>query len=202
MNVRRTYYFLFVLVSSLVATACGDESALAPKPRAYPRVTFPQGEYRTLDADYCNFTFEYPSYTQVIQDTAFFDEKPTHPCWFDILYPQFDARIHFSYKPAGDAAQLSELKNDAFELVDWHNKRASYIEEMRIDAPDRNIKGLAFDISGPAASPFQFYLTDEEKHFVRGALYFNTQVNADSLAPLYDFVKADIKHLIDTFNWE
>lgn len=195
------YYIICALLVLLLA-ACGEEMPLAPKPRAYPKVIYPEKAYRAFDEGYCRFTFEYPTYAQIVQDTSFFDERPTHPCWFDVLYPQFDARIHFSYKPVPDPASLSELKNDAFELVDWHNKRASYIEEMRINLSERQVTGMAFDISGQAASPFQFYLTDEANHFVRGALYFNTQVNSDSLAPMYDFVKADIQHLIETFAWE
>jgi gliding motility-associated lipoprotein GldD len=53
-----------------------------------------------------------------------------------------------------------------------------------------------------AASPFQFYLTDSTKNFVRGALYFNTVPNNDSLAPVIDFLKQDIIHMIETFRWK
>ena len=46
----------------------------------------------------------------------------------------------------------------------------------------------------------QFYLTDSTNHFLRGALYFNTEVN-DSIAPVSIFLKDDIKHLIESFRW-
>jgi len=196
----RAIFFLFLVLAGL--TACGGEEVTLPKPRAYPRVDFPEKSYRDFEENYCAFHFQYPVYTEVVQDTSFFDEKPVHPCWFDIFYPQFDARLHFTYASAASADELNELRNDAFELADWQNKRANYIEEIRISKPDAQVEGLAFNISGPAASPFQFYLTDNQKHFVRASLYFNTHINPDSLAPMYDFVKMDITRLIDTFGWE
>ncbi|MEL6972389.1 MAG: hypothetical protein AAFO02_19640, partial [Bacteroidota bacterium] len=67
---------------------------------------------------------------------------------------------------------------------------------------DNGVSGIAFDIDGPAASPFQFFLTDSTQHYVRGSLYFNTKTRADSLAPVIDFVRTDILHLIETFEWK
>lgn len=196
---RNTFFFLFTLI---LFCSCGDEPAFAPKPRAYPKVVLPEKTYQDFGKDYCAFDFQYPVYTEVIQDTSFFGEKPVHPCWFDILYPSLDARIHFTYAEARNPQELDKLKNDAFSMVDKQNMRASYIEEIRIERPDADVQGIAFDITGPAASPFQFYLTDENRHFVRAALYFNTHINPDSLAPLYDFVKMDMTKLIETFEWE
>ena len=65
-----------------------------------------------------------------------------------------------------------------------------------------NVSGIAFDIDGPSASPFQFFLTDSLHHFVRGALYFNTEVRADSIAPIVEFVEEDLLYLIETFEWQ
>ena len=86
-------------------------------------------------------------------------------------------------------------------MVDWHNKKANYIEEQGIRLPN-GASGFIFNIEGPAASPLQFFLTDSTRHFLRGALYFNTSVNPDSLAPVLDFVKKDIFHMIETFEWK
>ena len=52
-----------------------------------------------------------------------------------------------------------------------------------------------------AASAVQFYVTDETSHFLRGSLYFNSPPNADSLAPVITFVKDDMMHLLNTFQW-
>jgi gliding motility-associated lipoprotein GldD len=61
---------------------------------------------------------------------------------------------------------------------------------------------MLFDIRGVnVASMYQFYITDSSKHFIRGALYFDHAPNNDSLAPVIEFLKADIDHLIETFTW-
>lgn len=193
---------LLVFISlTFFFSSCGDEPAYTPKPRAYPKVNYPERAYQRFDESYCNFTFEYPAYAQVKQDTLFFDEKPAHPCWFDLFVPAFDSRLHCSYYPIGPGNSFEKLKNDAFELVQWHNKKANYIQEVPIKK-EGNVSGFAFIIEGPAASPFQFYLTDSTDNFLRAALYFNTQARPDSLQPVYEFVEEDILHMIETFRWE
>ena len=96
---------------------------------------------------------------------------------------------------------FEKLRNDAFSLANKHNIKANYIDELPIEKPN-GVRGFVFNIEGPVASPFQFYLTDvEDQHFLRASLYFNTQARPDSLAPVLDFVKTDLMHLINTFEW-
>ena len=83
-----------------------------------------------------------------------------------------------------------------------HNQRASDIEEIVIHRDAARVHGVAFDIAGPAASPFQFFLTDTTRHFLRGALYFETTPQPDSLGPVVTYVKEDIFRLIETLRWE
>lgn len=194
--------YLIICIFCFSFWACSDEVPLTPKPRAYPKIEFPEGGYRSFDTDYCNFSFEYPVYSQIQQDTVFFDKKPVHPCWFDVYYPAFDGRVHFSYYPIGEEKSLEVLKADAFELVDWHHKKANYVEEIPFYYPEHEVSGFAFSIEGPAASPFQFYLTDSIQHFVRAAVYFNTQAKPDSLSPVYRFVRKDVLHMIESFEWK
>jgi len=193
-------FSLLLFIGCLFWTSC-EETTYTPRPHGFPKVEYPEGGYQTFDEGYCNFTFEYPTYASIEQDTRFFDEAPAHPCWFDVYYPDFDSRIHFTYYPLKNNDSFEKLKGDAFALAGKHNVRADYIDELRIEKPNQ-VSGFAFDIKGEAASPFQFYLTDSTNHYLRGALYFNAQARPDSLAPVYDFVKADIMHMINTFEWE
>jgi hypothetical protein len=86
-------------------------------------------------------------------------------------------------------------------MASFHNKKANYIDEIQLNiAPD--VKGMEFHIKGPAATPYQFYLTDEDKHFIRGVFYVKAQVNIDSLAPIHAFMIKDIQKIIDGFSWE
>ena len=192
--------FILLLLTVFITVACGDAPIATPKPRAYPKVIYPEKTYRKFDESYCNFTFEYPTYASIQQDTTFFDEAPTHPCWFDLYMPNFDSRLYCTYYPVGEGKSFEDLKSDAFDLVDWHNKKANYIDELLIQK-DNGVSGFVFLIEGPAASPFQFYLTDSTNHFLRGSLYFNTQARPDSLAPIYEFVEEDLLKMIETFEW-
>jgi len=45
-------------------------------------------------------------------------------------------------------------------------------------------------------------LTDSVKNFIRGALYFSSTPNADSLKPVQEFLQKDMEHLINTFRWK
>jgi gliding motility-associated lipoprotein GldD len=64
------------------------------------------------------------------------------------------------------------------------------------------VHGVYYDVGGNAASAVQFFATDSNKHYLRGALYFNVTPNADSLQPMVEFLSKDIEHLIKTLRWK
>ena len=47
----------------------------------------------------------------------------------------------------------------------------------------------------------QFFLTDSVDHFIRGSLYFDVEIN-DSIMPINNFLKEDIRFMIETFEWK
>ncbi|MFZ4770787.1 MAG: hypothetical protein ACOYLO_11465, partial [Ferruginibacter sp.] len=65
-----------------------------------------------------------------------------------------------------------------------------------------NITGIFFRVGGNAATARQFFMSDTTRHFLRGALYFDTTPNVDSLRPVQHFLQVDIDHLINTFKWK
>jgi hypothetical protein len=52
------------------------------------------------------------------------------------------------------------------------------------------------------ACNYIFYLTDSTDNFFAGSVFFEVVPNYDSLQPVLEFVKEDIQHLIETFEWE
>lgn len=189
-----------LFLALLLFGACGSGELPVPKPRSFPRVVYPERTPARFGPDYCDFAFDFPDYAKLERKELFFDEAPAHPCWFDLYLEPFDGRVHFSYYPVRNSRDWEEKRDQAFELAGYHNKRASNIREIRIEAGP-NLGGMIFDIDGPAASPYQFFLTDTSSHFVRGALYFNSQARPDSLRPVIDFVVEDIQKMIDSFAW-
>lgn len=97
---------------------------------------------------------------------------------------------------------LSVYVEECRRFVVEHEIKASAINEQQVMNTKDRIFGTIYDIEGNAASNMQFYLTDSTSHFVRGALYFYAVPNKDSLQPVVNFVKEDIKHLIETFRWK
>ncbi len=192
-------YLLLLFVSFL--SAC-EETVTAPKPRAYPRVIYPEKAYKPFDQGYCDFTFEQPVYAVVEHDTTYFDEKPASDCWFNLLVPQLNAKIYCSYYPISSRQVFDKLVADAFEMTNKHNIKASYIEEIPVHRPSAQVYGIVFHVEGAAASTYQFFLTDSTRNFVRGSLYFNTQARPDSLAPVVDFMKKDLDRMVNTFKWQ
>lgn len=178
---------------------CNGEQIYNPKPRSFPRVDYPERNYVNFDKDYCDFQFEYPSYAQIEKDKFFFDGKPADECWFDIHLPPFNGDLHCSYISLDNRDHFDKMVNDAFTMVGKHNIKAQYRADYPIE--NGNVAGMLFELKGDVATNLQFYLTDSIDHFFRASLYFNSKVNPDSIAPIYDFVKSDVLHMIETFEW-
>ena len=193
-------YVLGFLVLLFCFTAC-EEAVYTPKPRGYPRIEFPKRSYDKFDEDYCQFSFEKPTYAVTEQDQDFFGEKPESPCWFNLNIASLNAQIHFTYKEIGGKNTLTSLVNDSYTFANKHNIKAEYIDDYFIQKPNK-VYCRILEIEGEVASPFQFYVTDSTSHFLRGSLYFKSQPRRDSLAPAIAFIEEDILKMINTFEWE
>lgn len=198
-KVQSTKYKVVLLAillgSCFLVPSCSDDEDAVPKPRAYLRLTFPEKKYVKYDAD-CPFTFEIPVYAKMGADKNYNAE----PCWLNLNFPTFQGTLHLSYKEVKD--NINAYMQDTYTLASKHQIKASGIEEQQISRPKNKVYGLMYDIEGNAASSFQFFLTDSTKHFIRGALYFNAVPNTDSIAPVVAFIKEDIYHFIETFEWK
>lgn len=191
-----------LLAGALVTTACDRETAQTPKPRAFPRIAFPEASATVpFGLEVCPFTFSHPDYVTVERDTLFFDDAPANPCWFDLVTPALSGRVHVSYYPIRSVADFEEYRDDAYELVGKHNVVATYIEEQPIARPEARVYGYAFSVEGDAASPYQLFVTDSTRHFIRAAVYVNAQARADSLAPVYAFLQRDLDEVVARLAW-
>ena len=193
--------FTLGLIGMLGISACGSNRQSMPKPRTYPRVIFPEKSFQTYRNADCGFGFEFPEYARVEKDSLFIGQKIDNPCWFNLVFPAFNGEIHCTYYGLDETNQLDSLIYDSFALVGKHTVKADYIQENKFRLPGGG-GGMLFRISGPVASPTQFFITDSVHHFLRGSLYFNNRVQIDSMQVIYDFVDEDIDHLLKTFYWE
>lgn len=185
---------LLILILGIGISSC--KSDYYPKPRGHFRIDLPEKEYQYFESDF-PYTFEYPVYSTISNDQLSLENK----YWININFNTFKGKIHLSYKPVNN--NLNEYLEDTRTMAMKHIPKASGIKTETYLNPEEQVYGLTYNIDGvEAASPFQFYLTDSIHHFVRGALYFNVVPNNDSLAPVIDFLKDDIKYMIETFKWK
>lgn len=183
-----------VILSIFLLSACGGKES-GPRPRGYFRIDLPVNSYLPFDTAW-PYAFEYAALaklnTSITPDSEQF--------WLNIEYPTLGGTLHLSYKAVN--GNLSELLEDAHELANKHLAKATYLEPSPIIRDSARVYGLLYDIRGAGvASSVQFYLTDSLRHYVRGALYFSVAPNNDSLAPVIDYVRQDIDHLISSFRW-
>jgi gliding motility-associated lipoprotein GldD len=188
-------HLIRITVILTLLSFAGCKRHYTPKPAGYLRIDFPEKAYQLYDST-CPFSFEYPVYGKITNDTS----RLAEPCWINIEFPRFGGRIHISYKTVNK--NLNTYIEDSRTLAYKHTVKADAISETLYSSEERKVYGLLYDIKGDAASNVQFYLTDSTKHFLRGSLYFNVQPNADSLAPVIDFFRDDIIHLVETLKWK
>jgi gliding motility-associated lipoprotein GldD len=195
---RKTSLALVVgLAVAVLCAACQSTPDYSPKPRGYSRIYFPKRTYKVYRSD-CPYTFTYPAYAKVEQDKS----AGAHPCWINLQMPQFNGTLHLSYQPVTSHKVFNELIEDAHTFAFKHTVKATSIDEGIIRYPDRKVYGIYYTIDGNAASSAQFFLTDSTYHYLRGALYFNTQPRLDSIQPVLDFVKKDMAVLIKSLTWQ
>jgi gliding motility-associated lipoprotein GldD len=187
---------IVIVVMLLIVFSCGE--SYSPKPRGFFRIDLPEKEYRIFDSIF-PYKFEYPVYAKINPDVS----PSSEPYWADVVFPRFNAAIHLSYKSVKTQKDLQLYFEDSRTFANKQIPKATAIHEGLIIDPVGKVYGLTYEIQGTgAASTYQFYLTDSVKHFLRGALYFNFQPNNDSLAPVINFLKEDIEHLIGTLEWK
>jgi hypothetical protein len=173
LNSRKFISSLLIAGMGLVSLiSCQGESP-TPKPEGYPRIQLPERSYQTYDSA-CPYRFQYPTY--------------------------LGARLYLSYRSFNNLEKLQTYREDARTFAYKHTVKASRIEERRIRRD--SVSGIFYELGGNTATALQFYVTDSNRHFMRGSLYFNTKPNRDSLRPAIQFLKKDMLKMIRTLEWQ
>lgn len=182
---------ILVFLTSLLIISCED--AAIPKPHGYPRIDLPERSYKNFNPE-CSFSFKASTVTQI-------EANAKSPCYFNIAYPQFNAKLHLTYVALND--DLKHLIDQEYKIREKHNQFATSVQERLYANPNKNINALIFNINGTkAATPLQFFMTDSTNHFFRGVLYFYNSPNNDSLEPVINYIKQDVDTLIESFEWK
>lgn len=185
---------LAVLLLSSAFFSC--ENTWLPKPPGYNRIDLPEHQYQSIASGY-PYQLEYSSHSSVEADSFNLAEKS----WINLNYQDFGAKVHLTYKPINSQEEFRTLANDAFKLTAKHQIKAYGIEEGVLITPN-GYSAVVAELTGEVPTQFQFFVTDSTSHFLRGALYFNTAMKNDSLAPVIEYIKIDMTHLMNTVKFQ
>ena len=169
--------------------SCEDD--VLPKPDAMLALEYTTPEYSRYRTADCPYTFEKNDMTMV---------KMRNGCSAIIEYPKMNASLYLTYRNVED--DIERLLIDAQKLTYEHVIKADKIYEEKYINNLNGVYGMFYDVAGNAASQSQFYVTDSTSHFLTGSIYFNVRPNYDSILPAADYLKNDIRHLMESLNWK
>jgi gliding motility-associated lipoprotein GldD len=187
MKIKLLSPLIFFLVA-MFFNSCEEDSI--PKPKAQLRLEYPVAKYEKLSTG-CPFTFDYSTEAKI---------QVNEKCWVNINYPGLKASINITYRPVQN--NLQELFLEAEKLTFNHTIKADGISSVPYEDKVNKLYGALYKVTGNAASPIQFHLTDSSKHFITGAVYFNVPPNFDSILPAVTYLERDIQHLMESAKWK
>lgn len=182
---------LFLLIVISLFFSC-TEDPTQPKPKAYLSLTYEEASYTLFNED-CPYQF-------LMNDEAIVHpSKNNRECWVNIKYPNKKATIFITYNKIDN--NLEELLKDAQKLPLQHSVKADEIEASLFENKHKKTFGTLYEVKGDAASQAQFYTTDSLSHFLTGAIYFDAKPNYDSILPAAEYIKNDIRKLMESLEW-
>jgi gliding motility-associated lipoprotein GldD len=176
------------ILSITLLISCKED--VLPKPKAQLRLEYQMPNYKLIDTK-CPFKFETSTQSTV---------KTNNKCWVNIEYSKLKASINITYRPIED--NLKELFIEAEKLTFNHAIKADGISSIPYTNITKKVYGSIFEVTGNAASPIQFHVTDSTNHFITGSVYFNVQPNYDSIKPAINYLQKDIIKLIESLEWK
>lgn len=186
---------IFVLTIFLYFS-CGDDPI--PKPKGFLRLDYPQPEYQEIETD-LPFIFEKNKLAEPVKKIRMGTNNDSYG--LNIDYPSLKGTIYLTYIKVTED-NLIPLIRDAQNLTQEHTQKADVIEGDFYENKEHQVYGMFYEVGGNAASQSQFYVTDSINHFLNGSLYFYAKPNYDSILPAADYLKKDIKHIMETLKWK
>lgn len=183
---------LFFLIVAMSLFACGEYT---PKPGAYPRIDKICGTSKEFH--FPQFSFDYSDIAEIQEQK----KEQEGELWFNIFYPAYRVTIYCTYIQTNEKA-LSQALEASYQLAYNHVGKSEGIAQTLYTDSLHSKSGIIYDIKGSVATPVQFYITDDNSNFLRGSLYFDQEVNIDSVTPVIQYVREDIIGLMESLRWK
>ncbi len=192
---RNTMNFKTIIAlcsSAIFFVSCGKNEEIA-KPLGQVRLDYPTQTYTQFTQN-APYTFQYSTFAKVIPG-----KKPNS---FNIVYPKMKATIYLTYFPVNSDNDLMIQIKESERFVQDQTVKASFISPQEFSFPKKRVFGTLYELGGETAINIQFHSTDSTRNFLSGSVYFKTQPKPDSLAPAVDYIKADVKKMLETLEWK
>lgn len=182
-------YALLLLLVSIIICNCTVRSD--KRQQAYLPL-MPQAVY-SLSPDSLPFRFE-------VSDQASFSSRKTKKGEYfcDVDYPALQAHLYCTWHEI-TPERFSQMAEESHKLAYQHSLMAETIQEKMYVNDSLKVYGILYDIAGNVATPVQVGLTDSVSFFFNASLYFNTTSTSDSIAPVLEYVRKDIRRMMETF---
>lgn len=190
--------YIVVVFFSLLFVNCNNEDP-TPKPKAFLRLEYPKPIYELSNPD-LPFTFEKNTLADKVTKVEVSRDGKTKG--INIVYPKLKGTIFLTYKSIDKPETLRNYLVDAQKITLTHTQKADEIDANVFENTEHNVFGMFYEVGGNAASQSQFYVTDSINHFLNGSLYFYAKPNYDSILPAADYLKNDIKTIMETVRWK
>lgn len=181
-------------ILSALMLSCGNDPL--PKPKAFLRLDYPEAVYEKAKVQ-LPFIFEKNKVAEPVSPVKVIGNTKG----VDIKYPSIKGTIYLTYKQVKNN-NLDSLLRDAQNLTQKHTMKADEIAQDLYENEIAKVYGMFYEVGGNAASQSQFYVTDSTNHFVSGSLYFYAKPNYDSIYPAAEYLKKDIKRIMETVRWK
>lgn len=162
----------------------------------YPRIDYPASGYTLQSIAQASIQFERPTFSKlVVQQSA----KPNE-AWFNLEFTGYNATLYLSVLKT-EKSMIPTILAEKERLVYQQALRESAVFKQEFISKNQNINGLYYRTEGQSPSPIQFVLHNNQNRLCMGSLVFNYAFNPDSISSVLDGMNADIRNLVETFNF-
>ena len=177
-----------IIFLALIVFSCNNNVNL-PKQKAYFAPEFEIPTYKKISLD-CNYSFNINSQASI---------NNIKNCNYEIYYKNLNAKIFINQIVLSNS--IEKLLNIFNQKINENSRLSDQIIQSNYVNIDKKIYSKLYSFVGNSPSNIQFYVTNQTDKFLTGSLFFETEPNYDSLFPYIDYIRNDIKKMVDSFRW-
>ena len=177
-----------IIFFALIVYSCNNNVNL-PKQKAYFAPEFEIPNYKKISLD-CNYSFNINSQASI---------NNIKNCNYEIYYKNLNAKIFINQIVLSNS--IERVVNTFNQKINENSRLSDQIIQSDYFNIDNETYSKLYSFVGNSPSNIQFYLTNQTDKFLTGSLFFETEPNYDSLFPYIDYIRNDIKKMVDSFRW-